>query len=58
MALNPRTVRAASARLAALRRWRPADAAAIAEAQRDLVVAQATALTAEAAALLGGEANQ
>lgn len=43
------------ARLAALRRWRPGDADAIERARRDLEVAQAAALTAEAAALLRGE---
>lgn len=43
---HPPTVRAACARLAAVRRWRPDDTAAITEARRDLAVAQAAALTA------------
>ena len=54
---SPPTVRAACARLAALRRWRPDDEAALRQAKRDLVVAQAAALTAEATALLRGEAS-
>lgn len=57
MTTSPPTVRAAHARLAATRRWRPDDAAAIKAAQRDLVVAQAAAMTAEATALLRGEAD-
>ncbi len=51
-------VREAHARLAALRRWRPDDAEALRRARRDLVVAQAAALTAEATALLRGEAER
>lgn len=54
---HPPTVRAAHARLAATRRWRPDDAAAIKAAKRDLVVAQAAVLTASATALLRGEAR-
>ncbi len=54
---NPHTVRAACARLAAIRRWRPDDATALREAQRDLAVAHAAALTAEASRLLRGEAR-
>jgi hypothetical protein len=49
---KPPTVRSAHARLAALRRHRPTDEAAIRQAKRDLVVAQAAALAAEAARLL------
>lgn len=54
MTPSPPTVRAAHARLAAIRRWRPTDEAAIRSAKRDLVVAQAATLTATAAALLRG----
>ncbi len=52
---HPSTLRAAHARLAAILRWRPDDAAAVQQAKRDLVVAQAAALTSEAtrALLLG-----
>jgi len=53
---RPPTVRVACARPAALRRWRPDDTAALRQAKRDLVVAQAAALTAEPTALLRGEA--
>lgn len=52
---NPPTVREASARLAALRRWRREDDPGVVAAKRDLVVAQAAALTAEAAAMLAGD---
>ncbi len=48
---HPSTLRAAHARLAAILRWRPDDAAAVQQAKRDLVVAQAAALTSEATAL-------
>jgi hypothetical protein len=51
---TPPSVRSAHARLAALRRHRPGDEAAIVQAQRDLVVAQAAVLAADAAALLAG----
>lgn len=51
---SPPTVRAAHARLAAIRRHRPGDASAIGAAQRDLAVARAAALTASATALLRG----
>ncbi|QVT79013.1 hypothetical protein ENKNEFLB_01393 [Nocardioides aquaticus] len=51
---TPPTVRAAHARLAAVRRWRPGDAEALAAARRDLAVARAATLTAEATALLTG----
>jgi len=47
-------VRVACARLAALRRWRPNDDAALAKAERDLVVAHAAALARKAAAMLTG----
>lgn len=57
MADNPPTVRAAHARLAAIRRWRPDDEYALRQARRDLAVAQAGALTAAATALLRGEAD-
>ncbi|MGN6253356.1 MAG: hypothetical protein ACTHNS_16250 [Marmoricola sp.] len=52
---SPPTVRSAHARLAAIRRHRPGDEAAIRQAQRDLVVATAASLAAEAARLLRGE---
>lgn len=53
---KPPTVREAHARLAAIRRWRPDDADALRQATRDFVVAQAAALSTEAARLLkGGE---
>lgn len=52
---TPSTVRSAAARLRALRLARPADDAALARARRDLVVARAAALTAQAARLLAGE---
>lgn len=48
------SVRTAHARLAALVRWRPGDAAALEQARRDLRVARATALAASAAAVLRG----
>ncbi|GAA1920270.1 hypothetical protein GCM10009815_13620 [Nocardioides marmoribigeumensis] len=51
------TVSAACARLAALRRWRCEDDPGVVQAERDLVVAHAAALTAEAARLLRGEAR-
>jgi hypothetical protein len=51
---QPPTVSAACARLAALRRWRREDDPGVVAAKRDLVVAQAAALTAEAARLLQG----
>lgn len=51
------TVREASARLAALRRWRRDDDPGVVAAKRDLVVATAAALTAEAARLLRGESS-
>lgn len=46
------SVRTASARLAATRRWHPDDADAIRRAQRALDVAQAAELAAQAARLL------
>jgi hypothetical protein len=52
---QPDSVRTAHARLAALRRWRPTDAAALAAARRDLQVAHATKLTASAVAVLRGD---
>jgi hypothetical protein len=51
---RPPSVRVACARLAALRRWRPDDAPAIQQAQRELLVAQAAALTSRATAMLRG----
>jgi hypothetical protein len=51
---SPDPVRSAHARLANARRWGH-DAAAVKVAQRDLVVAQAAALAAEAARLLRGD---
>lgn len=47
-------VRTAHARLAALGRWRPGDAAALEGARHDLRVARATALTASAVEVLRG----
>lgn len=55
--MKPPTVREAHARLAAIRRWRPHDEAAVASAERDLAVAQAAVLAAEAVHLLSGEAR-
>lgn len=52
--LHPPTVRAACARLAALRRWRPDDTAALRQAERDLEVARAGDLLDRAARLLQG----
>jgi hypothetical protein len=51
------TVREAHSRLAALRRWRREDDPGVMAAKRDLVVAQAAELTAEASRLLRGEAR-
>ena len=51
---QPASVRTAHARLAALQRWHPHDAVALADARRALDVAHATALTVAAAALLRG----
>lgn len=51
------TVRAAHARLAALRRWRPEDDPSVLAAKRDLVVLLAAQLTAEAAAMLRDSGN-
>jgi hypothetical protein len=51
---HPSTLRAAHARLAAILRWRPDDAAAVQQAKRDLVVAQAAALVRGHRALLLG----
>lgn len=51
---HPPTVRVACARLAALQRWRPDDEPAIRQAQRELVVAQAAALTSKATDMLTG----
>lgn len=51
---QPASVRTAHARIAALKRWHPNDVVALADARRDLDVAQATELTVAAAALLRG----
>ena len=49
---RPPTVRGASARLAAVQRWHPADTEAIRQAKRDLLVAHAAVHAGLAAALL------
>lgn len=53
--MQPDTVRTAQARFASLCRHHADDPALIAQAQRDLDVARAAALTAEAARLLAGD---
>lgn len=51
------TVREARARLAALSRHRPSDDPGVVQARRALQVAKAASKTAEAAALLAGDAS-